>query len=395
MSAGRSQHAHTRAALRGLCEARRPTRGGRRRQVFCSKREPNCAACPLRAHCDYAAANGRHFQHAAGASAAAGSPPGPHSDGRPGTAPSAHGATGASAAPSARAEQPAANPGQAARGGEAPPAGAPALQSSPPGAPGAAASGRAGAMLHAAGEARGAQGTSGAHPDGVSSGRPGAGAARPGNVDAAGAAGADMEDLGGRSPSRAPRSPIDGPHGSPGPARAPTPRGAFGGAPQAARSAGSGAAAPAERAPASPGAAPAAARAPGGSTLESARPDGEGVDCAPCGRKATGSGAARQALSNSKGGESYGGAPSPLAGGSTCPGQGRAADAAAPGEGSAPGPPPAAARDAAAELARIVRTGAELEELEAAAAPAGGPAAHALRRVPCDARPRGTHNPLL
>ncbi|KAK9835034.1 hypothetical protein WJX81_005688 [Elliptochloris bilobata] len=59
-------------------------------KVFCSKREPNCAACPMRPHCDYAAANGRHFLHAtAGASGApdpgiARGPAGCVRDGNPG-----------------------------------------------------------------------------------------------------------------------------------------------------------------------------------------------------------------------------------------------------------------------------------------------------------------------
>ena len=31
-------------------------------QVFCTKRSPNCTACPLRHECDYALANGRHLE---------------------------------------------------------------------------------------------------------------------------------------------------------------------------------------------------------------------------------------------------------------------------------------------------------------------------------------------
>ena len=31
-------------------------------QVFCTKRSPNCTACPLRHDCDYALANGQHLQ---------------------------------------------------------------------------------------------------------------------------------------------------------------------------------------------------------------------------------------------------------------------------------------------------------------------------------------------
>ena len=31
-------------------------------QVFCTKRNPNCTACPLRHECDYALANGQHLQ---------------------------------------------------------------------------------------------------------------------------------------------------------------------------------------------------------------------------------------------------------------------------------------------------------------------------------------------
>lgn len=31
-------------------------------QVFCTKRNPNCMACPLRHECDYALANGQHLQ---------------------------------------------------------------------------------------------------------------------------------------------------------------------------------------------------------------------------------------------------------------------------------------------------------------------------------------------
>lgn len=31
-------------------------------QVFCSKRDPNCSACPLRSQCEYAQANGRHLK---------------------------------------------------------------------------------------------------------------------------------------------------------------------------------------------------------------------------------------------------------------------------------------------------------------------------------------------
>lgn len=31
-------------------------------QVFCTKRNPNCMACPLRHDCDYALAEGRHLE---------------------------------------------------------------------------------------------------------------------------------------------------------------------------------------------------------------------------------------------------------------------------------------------------------------------------------------------
>lgn len=31
-------------------------------QVFCTKRNPNCMACPLRHECDYALANGQHLE---------------------------------------------------------------------------------------------------------------------------------------------------------------------------------------------------------------------------------------------------------------------------------------------------------------------------------------------
>ena len=31
-------------------------------QVFCTKRNPNCMACPLRHECDYALAEGRHLE---------------------------------------------------------------------------------------------------------------------------------------------------------------------------------------------------------------------------------------------------------------------------------------------------------------------------------------------
>ncbi|BDA42645.1 probable protein ROS1A at C-terminar half [Coccomyxa sp. Obi] len=40
-------------------------------KVFCSKRDPNCSACPLRPQCEYAQANGRHFQKKTAPSTAA------------------------------------------------------------------------------------------------------------------------------------------------------------------------------------------------------------------------------------------------------------------------------------------------------------------------------------
>ena len=38
------------------------------KQVFCSKRNPNCSACPLRPQCEYAQANGRHLKKPPGPS---------------------------------------------------------------------------------------------------------------------------------------------------------------------------------------------------------------------------------------------------------------------------------------------------------------------------------------
>ena len=53
-------------------------------QVFCSKRDPNCSACPLRPQCEYAQANGRHFQKKTAPSSAA-APEADHVQAQPAT----------------------------------------------------------------------------------------------------------------------------------------------------------------------------------------------------------------------------------------------------------------------------------------------------------------------
>ena len=377
-----------------------------RRQVFCSKREPNCAACPLRPHCDYAAANGRQFQHAAAAAAGAADPA---QNPAPDPAPSASPGTGASAA---GASDPAVNAGPAdpsAAGDQVPQAAAsaeaPGTQAAAQGARDASGGADAGLQASASVRAQDIASEAGQQP-----GSPprSAGAEPPG----AAIADVDMEDLGGRAPSplrpsrrkvvqcmaassRAQARPLHAaapvdPISRPGAVQArSSPVGASRAAPEAApghcvKQEGGAALAPADAG---------AAGRPGSAREGRGPEDGgsaRGAVCAAapaCGTKQEGTQSAAACPAGSAGaggtlpGASCAGTPE---GG---PERGKPVPGAAPSTrlNVAPGPSgllPPPARSAAAELRRIVAAGGELEELEAAAAPSGGPAAHALRRDP-------------
>ena len=375
-----------------------------RRQVFCSKREPNCAACPLRPHCDYAAANGRQFQHAAAGAAGAADPA---QNPAPDPAPSASRGTGASAA---GASDPAVNAGPAdpsAAGDQVPQAAAsaeaPGTQAAAQGARDASGGADAGLQASASVRAQDIAGEAGQQP-----GSP----PRSAGAEAPGAATADMEDLGGRAPaplspsrrtgvqstaarSRAQARPLHAaapvaPISRPGAAQArSSPVGASRTAPDAApghsvKQEGGAALAPADAGAASRPGSAREGRGPGGGGTA------RGAVCAAapaCGPKQEGTQSATACPAGSAGsggtlpGASCAGTPE---GG---PERGETGPGAAPSTrlSVAPGPSgllPPPARSAAAELRRIVAAGGELEELEAAAAPSGGPAAHALRRDP-------------
>ena len=375
------------------------------RQVFCSKREPNCAACPLRPHCDYAAANGRQFRHAAAGAAGAADPAHtPARDPAPPASPGA-GASAAGAADPAANADPAGSPAagdqtpQAAASAEAPGTQA-AAQGARDASGGADAGGQASAPVRAQDSAGGVGQQPGIPPRSAGTKPPGATSAD-----------VDMEDLGGRAPAPPSPSRRNGVQGM-----------AAGGRAQAlpvhatapmdpvstldanqARSSPVGDSRPGpDAAPGHPvkqegdnSLAPADAGAAGcpGSTSEgNVLGDGgsaQGAACAgapACGPEQEGaqSGASCQSGTAGPGGTLPGAccAGTPEGG----PERSKPGPDAAPPAGLnvAPGPSgllPPPARSAAAELRRIVAAGGELEELEAAAAPSGGPAAHALR---CD-----------
>lgn len=384
-----------------------------RRQVFCSKREPNCAACPLRPHCDYAAANGRQFRHAAAGAAGAADPA--HTPARDPAPPASPGA-GASTAGASDLAVHAGSGGPPAAGDQTPQAAAsseaPGTQAAAQGARDASGGASAGRQASASVRAQDSAGEAGQR-----SGRP-----RSAGVEPPGAALAvvDMEDLGGHAPAPLSPSRRDGvqsvaaggrARARPLHAAAPVDRVSNLGAAQA-RSGPVDAsramrdAVPGHLVKQEGGAAlvPAVAGAAGrpGSTSEGRGPrDGgsaQGAACAgapACGPAQEGA----QSDAACPAGSAGSGGALPGASGAGTPEWGPERSKPVPGAAPstrldvAPGPPgllPPPARCAAVELRRIVAAGGELEELEAAAAPSGGPAAHALRRDPaatCFPRP--------